>query len=202
MVISFSFSFPALFFTWVFLVSTHTTLSFTSDLDAHISTQTCWQLGMTLLFFKAPHPERRLTLGCPGRPVSCPGRGTVGAPGRSAPGWAVSPTWGCPTPASPAQSRHVARGNPCLLACPLLCRWPAWNWPPPPPASFLSRPLPAWLSDQYLHKGCDVSLGLACFVAVTDAPYLHLFVSSRCCRYRPVCCPLRADESELCLLSW
>lgn len=35
-VISFSFSFPALFFTCVFLVSTHTTLSFTSDL----STQT------------------------------------------------------------------------------------------------------------------------------------------------------------------
>lgn len=35
MVISFSFSFPALFFTWVFLVSTHTTLSFTSDLETH-----------------------------------------------------------------------------------------------------------------------------------------------------------------------
>lgn len=40
MVISFSFSFPALFLTCVFLVSTHTTLSFTSDLDTHISTQT------------------------------------------------------------------------------------------------------------------------------------------------------------------
>ncbi|KAG7216784.1 hypothetical protein INR49_021182 [Caranx melampygus] len=33
MVTSFSFNFPALFFTCVFLVSTHTTLSFTSDLD-------------------------------------------------------------------------------------------------------------------------------------------------------------------------
>ncbi len=38
MVISFSFSFPALFFTCVFLVSTHTTLSFTSDLDTHTHT--------------------------------------------------------------------------------------------------------------------------------------------------------------------
>lgn len=35
MVTSFSFSFPSLFFTCVFLVSTHTTLSFTSDLDKH-----------------------------------------------------------------------------------------------------------------------------------------------------------------------
>lgn len=33
-VVSFSFIFPALFFTCVFLVSTHTTLSFTSDLGA------------------------------------------------------------------------------------------------------------------------------------------------------------------------
>lgn len=38
MVVSFSFSFPALFFTCVFLVSTHTTLSFTSDLNTHTNT--------------------------------------------------------------------------------------------------------------------------------------------------------------------
>lgn len=35
-VISFSFSFPALLLTWVFLVSTHTTRSFTSDLDTRV----------------------------------------------------------------------------------------------------------------------------------------------------------------------
>lgn len=112
----------------------------------------------------------RLTLGCPGRRASCSGRGTVGAPHRVAPGRAVSPTWGCPTPALPAQS---CQGKPCLLACPLH-RPPASNWPPPPPpTSFLSHPPPAWLPDRYLQIGCNVSLALACFVSVSDAQYLH-----------------------------
>lgn len=44
MVISFSFSFPALFLTWVFLVSTHTTLSFTSDLNTQTHTNTLLHL--------------------------------------------------------------------------------------------------------------------------------------------------------------
>lgn len=48
MVISFSFSFPALFFTCVFLVSTHTTLSFTSDLDTHTHTQAHMKLSRDL----------------------------------------------------------------------------------------------------------------------------------------------------------
>lgn len=99
--------------------------------------------------------------------MSCPGRGIVGAPGGAASGWAVSLTWGCPTPVRHAQSCHVARGSPCLLARPLP------SWPPPPPACFWSCPLPACLCDQYLQKGCDVSLALAA-ISVTDAQYPYL----------------------------
>lgn len=54
MVISFSFSFPALFFTCVFLVSTHTTLSFTSDLDTRENRHLDKQLPS--LIAPPPHP--------------------------------------------------------------------------------------------------------------------------------------------------
>ncbi len=149
MTISFSFSFPALFLTWVFLVSTHTTLSFTSDLDTHTHIRAHADKSAWTCCVKTPHAESRLTLGCPGRPASCPGRGMVGVPGRAAPVWGVSPTWGCPTPAQHVLSSLEAQGSLCLRARLVLC-WPAPQWPRPPPASFLSRPLPAWLSDQYL----------------------------------------------------
>lgn len=147
MVISFSFSFPALFLTCVFLVSTHTTLSFTSDLHTHKHTNFIHLQRIAVL--KTPHTESRLTLGCPSRPVLCPGRGKVGAPGRAAPRRAASPTWGSPTPAQRALSFHAARGSPCLLGNPVPRR-PAPH--PPPPPCFVSRPPPAWLSDRYLKK--------------------------------------------------
>lgn len=147
MVISFSFSFPALFLTCVFLVSTHTTLSFTSDLRTHKHTSFIYLHGIAVL--KTPNTESRLTLGCPGQPVSYPGRGRVGAPGRAAPQQAASPTWGSPTPAQRALSFHAAQGSPCLLGNPAPRR-PAPH--PPPPPCFVSRPPPAWLSDRYLKK--------------------------------------------------
>lgn len=50
MVTTFSLSFPALFLTWVLLVSTHTTFSFTSALYTHTHTQThSWQTSTTLM---------------------------------------------------------------------------------------------------------------------------------------------------------
>ena len=125
MVTSLSFSFPAVFFTCVFLVSTHTTFSFTADLT-HTNTQVRFSYpsgcnsnpnseNALKKAFDVMRPSKRapqghdhththtqsghgqlLTPGCPGRPGWCPGRGRAGQ--LTAPRWAGGQTRGRSTP--------------------------------------------------------------------------------------------------------